>query len=42
MIQTAGKHRIWLNFWSKITGNLDEAEDEAEASVLIFMKTLQL
>ena len=34
MIQAKGKYGIWLNFWIKITGNLDEAEDEAGASAL--------
>jgi len=32
---------IQLNFWREVTGNFDEAEDEAEASRMIRAKTLQ-
>jgi hypothetical protein len=41
MIHVTEQKRIWLDFRSKITGSLDEAGDEAEASVLNCIKTLQ-
>jgi len=31
---------IWFNFWREITGSLDEAGDEAEASRMHCIKTL--
>ena len=35
------KQGVWFNFLSRITGNLDEAEDEAEASLMNLAKTVQ-
>jgi hypothetical protein len=32
---------LWLDFRSKITGNLDETEDGAEVSAFNSLKTLQ-
>ena len=34
MLRIVCTHGIWLNFWSNITGNLNEAEVEAKASTM--------
>jgi hypothetical protein len=41
MIAATNYLGIWLDFRSKITGNLDETEVEAEVSVLNFKITLK-
>ena len=40
IFRSAQWQRVWLDFWSRIMGNLEETEDEAEVSVTNLANTM--